>query len=253
MARPGPRAKADAVPQLSATLKNLTGATSLSDPKVGTLLAEWADSHSHAKSAFTQAASTALYAERRKECERVLKTYAHNLIPGDGACELLITMNAPKQAFRALSEYMSERVNVIQALPDMRDITVPRPMCTRNAFEAAWRDSANALNLAPTRFVEGPPVCVALEWPLHEWAAYITSRPTLLEALDFTQPLTFIVRGDGYPTSGESWANLTISLTNFGEKARSPAFLWLIGLAACSEKEMVVLGDLWSDNIKVAP
>ena len=51
----------------------------------------------------------------------------------------------------------------------------------------------------------------------------------------------------------QSWANLTIFLTNFGEKARSPAFLWLIGLAACSEKEMVVLGELWSDNIKVAP
>ena len=43
----------------------------------------------------------------------------------------------------------------------------------------------------------------------------------------------------------------TISLTNFGEMARSPAYLWTIGLAACSEKEMETLGELWDDNIKV--
>ena len=59
------------------------------------------------------------------------------------------------------------------------------------------------------------------------------------------------MRGDGYPTGGVEWCNLTISLANFGKQARSPAFLWLIGLAAGSEKEMDGLALLWKTNLEV--
>ena len=46
-------------------------------------------------------------------------------------------------------------------------------------------------------------------------------------------------------------SNLTISLANFGKQARSPAFRWLIGLAAGSEKEMDGLAQLWKTNLEV--
>ena len=86
----------------------------------------------------------------------------------------------------------------------------------------------------------------------HCSARHSTSTgPTLFNTLDFSKPLHFIVRGDGYPTAGSSWAALTITLANFGEDARSPAYTWLIGLAVCAEKDIDTLGELWKANIKV--
>ena len=92
---------------------------------------------------------------------------------------------------------------------------------------------------------------VAVSWPLQSWAEYISSQPDLAEHISWDPPLLFVVRGDGYPTAGVEGGNLTISLANFCVQARSPAFLWLIGLAAGSEKEMVGLGKLWRQNIEV--
>ena len=54
--------------------------------------------------------------------------------------------------------------------------------------------------------------------------------------------------GDGYPTPGTSRAILTSSPISRG-KARTPAYLRVIGLAACSEMEP--LGDVWEDNIQM--
>ena len=35
-------------------------------------------------------------------------------IPGDGACELLISMSAPKRAFRVLSKYFGQRTEAFK-------------------------------------------------------------------------------------------------------------------------------------------
>ena len=51
--------------------------------------------------------------------------------------------------------------------------------------------------------------------------------------------------------AGSSWAVLTITLANFGEKARSPAYTLVIDLATCMDKETENLSELWEDNIKV--
>ena len=49
-------------------------------------------------------------------------------------------------------------------------------------------------------------------------------------------PVTFIVRGDGYPVASSSWTQLSISLANFLAHARTPAFVGIVGLAMCAEK-----------------
>ena len=69
--------------------------------------------------------------------------------------------------------------------------------------------------------------------------------------LNWGRPLLFIVRGDGYPTAGVSWTNLTISLANFGERARTLGFVWVLGLAAGAEKEVDCLATLWASNVQV--
>uniref|UniRef100_A0A7S1IVP5 Uncharacterized protein n=1 Tax=Eutreptiella gymnastica TaxID=73025 RepID=A0A7S1IVP5_9EUGL len=239
----------EAIKELSSTLKRLTGATGLADPKVSTLLANWAQSHSHAKAAMKRAVQKGLGRWLEKLQVDAINEFGATLIPGDGACELLISMSAPKRAFRVLSKYFGQRTAAFTREKGWQGIK--RPICSHAAFRAAWRRFAAALTLGPTLYNPGPPLYVAVYWPVHNWAEYINSRPPLLEHLDFTQPLGFILRGDGYPTAGASWTLITVSLTNFGEKARSPSFLWCIGLAACSEKDLEVVANLWVDNIQV--
>ena len=92
---------------------------------------------------------------------------------------------------------------------------------------------------------------VSRSWPIVEWAKYVAGTPALAKEIDWSLPLLFIVRGDGYPTAGVSWTNLVISLANFGERARTPGFLWVLGLAAGAEKEVDCLATLWASNVQV--
>ena len=69
-------------------------------------------------------------------------------------------------------------------------------------------------------------------WPLRLWAQYVQPRPALCESIDWTRPLTFLVRGDGYPRADGSWSQLSVGLLNHRVKARTPAFLWVIGMAS---------------------
>ena len=63
-----------------------------------------------------------------------------------------------------------------------------------------------------------------------------------METIDWTRPLTFIVRGDAYPCAGGSWTQLPIGLLNHGARGRTPAYLWVIGMAVCGDKDMAALG-----------
>ena len=60
-----------------------------------------------------------------------------------------------------------------------------------------------------------------------------------------------MVRGDGYPCAGGSWSQLLVGLLNHGEKARTPAFLWVIGMAVTGDKDMVALGQIWPQVLQV--
>ena len=72
-----------------------------------------------------------------------------------------------------------------------------------------------------------------------------------MDTIDRTRRLTFIVRGDGYPCAGGSWTQLSIGLLNQGARGGTPAYLWVIGMAVCGDKDMVALATILADNLKV--
>ena len=59
------------------------------------------------------------------------------------------------------------------------------------------------------------------------------------------------MRGDGYPCAGGSWSQLAIGLLNHGVRARTPAFLWVVGMAITGDKDMVALGQFWAQVLQV--
>ena len=72
-----------------------------------------------------------------------------------------------------------------------------------------------------------------------------------MDTIDWTSALTFIVRGDVYPCAGGSWTQLSIGLRNHGARGRTPAYLWVIGMAVCGDKDMVAIATIWADNLRV--
>ena len=71
------------------------------------------------------------------------------------------------------------------------------------------------------------------------------------QSIDWTRPLTLVVRGDGYTCAGGSWSRLWVGLLHHGEKACTPAFLWVIGMAVTGDKDMVALGQIWAEVLQV--
>ena len=126
----------------------------------------------------------------------------------------------------------------------------PRPIPTRDPFGATWKSLTAPPALSP------PVECAHLPssgrcWPLRSWAQYVQSRPALCQSIDWTRPLTFVVRGDGYPCANGSWSQLSVRLLNHGLKARTPAFLWVIVMAVMGDKDMVALGQIWAQVLQV--
>ena len=87
-------------------------------------------------------------------------------------------------------------------------------------------------------------------WPLQSWARYVQSRPPLADVINWSRPLTFLLRGDVYPCAGGSWTQLSIALLNHGARGRSPAYLWVIGMAVCGDKDMVALATICAENLQ---
>ena len=69
---------------------------------------------------------------------------------------------------------------------------------------------------------EDDPPASGRSWPVHSWARYMQSRPRLVDINDWDRPLTFIVRGDAYPSAGGSWTQLSIGLLNHGKRDVHP-------------------------------
>ena len=86
---------------------------------------------------------------------------------------------------------------------------------------------------------------------LQSWARCIQSRPPLVDTIDWKRSLTFLLRGDAYPCAGGSWTQLSIGVLNHGTRRRTPAYLWVIGMAICGDKDMAVLATIWSKNLQV--
>ena len=237
------------VRELTSVLKRLTGASSVTDPKVVDLLRRWGASCGKHKKVLKQAVEGALPNWLDTVRQDAVDAYAGCLMGPERVVHLLVSLRAPKRAFRTLSEFFTHCKEPFEAATGLR---FTRPLCSRRRFQKAWRKLLEPLELEAPKWVHtdrGPLVSVV--WPLESWARYIAATPDLNKYINWDSKLLFIVRGDGYPTGGVEWCNLTISLANFGKHARSPAFLWLIGLAAGSEKEMDGLAQLWKTNLEV--
>ena len=90
-----------------------------------------------------------------------------------------------------------------------------------------------------------------VSWLWASWLRCIASHSPLCRKIDCSFPLTFIVRGDGYPCAGGEWSQLSISIVNMGLWGSIPACVSVIGLAICGDKQMATLATLWKVNIEV--
>ena len=108
----------------------------------------------------------------------------------------------------------------------------PRRIPSRDHFTDTWKELVKPLALDPPVSVPEPPTS-GRSWPLQSFVRYIQSCPPLVDNMDWKRSLTFLLRGDAYMCAGPSWTQLSIGLLNHGAGARTPAYLWVIGMAIC--------------------
>ena len=229
------------------TLTRLSGAKSLRVPLVAQLLGDWVASSPLAKAQWSEATEMGYPALNRSKQLEAVKLYASFLFPAPDLHGLLIDLNVPKVGFRAVSEYMSRRGVSYRAAAGY---PFPRPIPSTDQFSDTWKEMAKPLELRPPVSVADPPVS-GHSWPLQSGGRYVQSRPPLADVIDWLRPMTFLVRGDAQPCAGGSWTQLSAGLLNHGARGRSPAYLWVIGMAVCGDKDMVALATIWAENLQV--
>ena len=237
----------DTLTELNITLVCLSGAKSLQELLVSQLFGEWVASSPLARARWSEATEVgypSLICDKQKEA---VTQYASHLFPAPDLIGLLMDLNVPKLGLRHVLEYRSRRGSAYTAATGL---PFPRPIPTRDTFTDTWKELVTPLDLRPPVSVPDPPAN-GRSWPLPSWARYVQSRPSLVETIDWTRPLTFIVRGDAYSCAGGSSTQLSIWLLNHGAQGRTPAYWWVIRMAVCGDKYMAALATQWADNLKV--
>ena len=176
------------------TLTRLSGAKSLRDPLVSQLLGEWVASSPLAKARWAEATEVGYPTLIRNKQKEAVKQYASMLFPAPHLIGLLMELNVTKTGYRHLSAFMTRRGLDYTAATGHE---FPCPIPTRQAFLDTWKELVKALELRPPVTVSDPHAS-GRSWPIHSWARYIQSRPPLVDTIDWTRPLTFILRGDAY-------------------------------------------------------
>ena len=238
----------DIITELSMTLTRLSGAKSLREPLVAQLPGEWVASSPSAKARWSEDTKMGYPALTRSKQLEAVKQYASFLFPASDLQGLLIDLNVPKVGFRAVSEYMSCRGVAYTAATGY---PFPRPIPSRDQFLDTWKEMAKPLELRPPVSIADPPAS-GRSWPLQSWARYVQSRPPLADVIDWSRPLTFLVLGDAYPCGGGSWTQLSVGLLNHSARGRSRAYLWVIGMAVCGDKDMAALAT-WCMKCGISP
>ena len=200
----------DTLTELNMTLVLLSGAKSLRDLLVSQLLGKWVASSPLARARWSEATEVGYPSLIRDKQKGAVKQYASHLVPAPDLIGLLMDLNAPKPGFLHVSEYMSRRGSAYTAATGL---PFPRPIPTRDTFTDTWKALVTPLDLRPPVSVPDPPAS-GRSWPLPSWARYVQSCPSLVDTIDWTRPLTFIVRGDAYSCGGGSWTQLSIGLLN---------------------------------------
>ena len=233
--------------ELNMMVVRLSGATSLRDSKCSDLLAQWMPASPLNRARFSEAMDHAPLPAVHKTKVQAIRTHAEALFPAPYLIGLLLELGAPQSGFGVFSEYITRRGDAYTA---RTGLPFPQPIPTRDQFDATWKSLTAPLALSPPVECAHPPSSARC-WPLRSWAQYVQSRPALCQSIDWTRPLTFVVRRDGYLCAGGSWSQLSIGLLNHGVKARTPAFLWVVGMVVTGDKDMVALGQIWAQVVQV--
>ena len=126
------------VDELSSTLKRLAGVRSLRDPKVIDLLSRWGASSPNTRSVLPQATERALPKFLEGVGQRAVDAYADVLMGPRQVVDLLVSLRAPKRAFRTLAQFFGTSVQ--QRFEAAMGLRFARPLCSEAAFNRAWRD-----------------------------------------------------------------------------------------------------------------
>ena len=235
----------DTLVELSMTLTHLSGAKSLRDPLLSQLLGEWVASSSLANARWYEATKVAqLPLIRNKQLEAV-KRYASVLFPAPALIGSLMDLNVPKGGLRHVSEFIACRGG--GCLYRRNGPLIPRPIPSHDRFTDPWKEWVKSLALDRPVSVTDPPTS-GPSWPLQPCTRYIQSRTPLVDTIDWNRLLTFLLRGDAYPCGSGSWNCLSIGLLNHSARARTPAYLWVIRIAVCEDKDMAALVTIWSNK-----
>ena len=196
-------------------------AKSLRDPSVSQLLGEWV-AHPPLPKARGAEATVGGYPSLIGDKQIVpVKQYASLVFPAQDCIWLLMELNIPKTGFRHISEFMTQRGAAYTAASGLK---FSRPIPSRGEYLDTWKELAKPLELGPPLSVGDPPSS-GRSWPLRSRVEYLHSRPPLADTIDWSRPLTFILRGDAYPCAGRSWTQLCIGLLNHGKRARTLTYL----------------------------
>ena len=186
--------------ELNMMLVRLSGATSLWDSKCSDLLAQWMSLSPLIRARLTEAMDHAPLPAVHKTKVQAIRIIAEALFCAPYLIGLLLELGAPRSGFRVLSEYITCRGDAYTA---RTGLPFPRAIPTGDQFDATWKSLTAPLALFPLVECAGPPSSGRC-WPLRSWAQYMQSRPALCQSIDWTRPLTLVVRGDRYPCSGGS-------------------------------------------------
>ena len=178
----------------------LSGATSLRESKYSNLWARWMPWSPLIPARFTEAMDHAPLPSVHNTKVQAIRTYAEALFPAPYVIGLLLELGVPQSGFRVLFQCITRQGDAYTA---RTGLPFPRPIPTREQFDATWKSLTTPLVLSPAMKCDDPPSSGRC-WPLRSWAQYVQSRPALCQSIDWTCPLTFVVRGDGYPCVGGS-------------------------------------------------
>ena len=131
--------------ELNMMLVRLSGATSPRDSKCSDLLAQWMSSPPLIRAHFTEAMDHAPLPAVHKTKVQAIHTYAEALFPAPYLIGLLLELGAPRSGFRVLFQYMTrwgDAYTARTALP------FPRPIPTRDQFDATWQSLTAPLALS---------------------------------------------------------------------------------------------------------
>ena len=96
----------DDVQQLSDALRRISGAVSLFDPRVTSLLERWGAAHRHHGKALGTAALAVRPPVVCATADTGVRDYAASLFTPRSVVELLLDLDAPRAGFRTLSKHL---------------------------------------------------------------------------------------------------------------------------------------------------